>query len=418
MADNRDRTVLRELAKRYAELAATPIQEERRELWRAHNSLESTRVPVLVSYGIWNKWCRDVFTPESLACEAPFLRSHELLLRMAIFHDSVGDDHILEPWITQGAVRKTPGGGLHGGLWGADDRCERPDMDGGAWKREPFIQQWSDTANLIAAHHEVDEEATARLVARLGDAVGDILTINVDRGPVLRGFAGDISTALASLRGLEQLMIDMYESPTELHRLLAFMRDGILRNQQEAQDAGDISLTCHHNQAMPYCRELEDPAPNSGPRSRSQLWGFFAAQEFTLISPAFHDEFLFQYQLPTMRTFGLTHYGCCEDLTRKIDMLRQAENLRSIAITPVADVAKCAEQIGPDYVMSWRPNPTDMVAYRFDESRIRTIVGEGLTAAKGCHVHLHLKDVETVGGEPERLAEWVRVVRDVAERMS
>ena len=79
------------------------------------------------------------------------------------------------------------------------------------------------------------------------------------------------------------------------------------------------------------------------------------------------DEFMLQYQLPIMAEYGLVAYGCCEDLTRKIDVLRQIRNLRRIAVTPVADVRRCAEQIGTDYVISWRPNPTDMVCAGWDD---------------------------------------------------
>ena len=72
---------------------------------------------------------------------------------------------------------------------------------------------------------------------------------------------------------------------------------------------------------------------NSGPRKRKDLWGFCAAQEFTLVSPAFHEEFLLRYQRPIYEQFGLVHYGCCENLTHKIDMLRSIKNLRSIAVS-------------------------------------------------------------------------------------
>ena len=46
-----------------------------------------------------------------------------------------------------------------------------------------------------------------------------------------------------------------------------------------------------------------------------------------------HEEFLFRYQLPIMEQAGLVAYGCCEDLTCKIDMLRQIPNLRRIAVS-------------------------------------------------------------------------------------
>jgi hypothetical protein len=224
----------------------------------------------------------------------------------------------------------------------------------------------------------------------------------------------DISTHIAQLRGLEQLMMDMYESPAELHKLLAWMSAGILANQAATEAAGDISLTSGQNQCLTYCRELPRPQPNVTGISRKQLWAFCAAQEFTGISPAMHDEFLIRYQKPIVEQWGLSAYGCCEDLTTKIDMLRQIKNLRIIAVTPRANVRRCAEQIGTDYVISWRPNPTDMVCAGFDEAKIRRIIREGLAASRGCRIHIHLKDIETVEGDPTRLARWTQIVRDVA----
>jgi hypothetical protein len=416
MASPQDLRIVRGLAQEYAEIAARPIQQERRDLWRAHNSLKSGRPLVLATYGYHNVWCREVFGEAALQCEDPFFRAHERALRMAIFHDQIGDDLIAEPWITQSASHRTRGGWT--GVWGVDAETQHTGVEGGAFKvTGPPLKTWDDVAKMTAPQHDIDEEATQRNIGRLQEAIDGILEVNVSRGPVLWGFLADISTSLAYLRGLDQLMVDMYESPEELKRLLAFMRDGILANQQQAEDAGDLTLTCGHNQQEPYAEQLEDPKPNSGPRARKDLWGFFAAQEYTLISPAFHDEFLYQYQLPIIERFGLTHYGCCEDLTRKIDMLKQARNLRSIAVTPVADLARCAEQVGAEYVISWRPNPTDMVCAAWDEDRIRRIIGEGLRAARGTHIHLHLKDIETVQGDPTRLRRWVSVVRSVIDEV-
>jgi hypothetical protein len=405
---HRDVEVLRDLAGRYRELTELPIQEERRRLWSAHLSLRPTRPLVLATFGMWNVWCREVFGDAAMRCVDPFYREYERTLRMRLFQHEVGDDFIFEPWLTVRAA-------VHGpwrGMWGVYEANHAPDVEGGAWSFDPPLKEWADLARLTAPVHVVDEAATARAVEKLGDAVGDELAIDVDRSPAASGFMADISTSLAGLRGLEPIMVDMYESPAQLHRLLAFMRDGILANQQAAEDAGHFTLTCGQNQSMIYADTLEPPRPNSGPRRRSDLWGFCAAQEFTLISPRMHDEFLFQYQLPIMSHFGLVHYGCCEDLTRKIDMLRQLPNLRSIGVAPRADLARCAEQTRGDYVLSWRPNPADMVCAAFDEPRIRRTLREGSSICAGLPMHLHLKDIETVQGEPGRLARWVRLVRD------
>jgi hypothetical protein len=142
-----------------------------------------------------------------------------------------------------------------------------------------------------------------------------------------------------------------------------------------------------------------------------------AAQEFTAVSPAMHEEFLLRYQLPILEKFGLAAYGCCEDLTRKIDMLRRIPNLRRIAVSPFANVAECAEQIGRDYVVSYRPSPTDMVGYGFDEGRIRSILTKDLQACRKCHVDITLKDTETVENDPERVRKWVTLARGVVDEV-
>jgi hypothetical protein len=353
-----DIRVLRELAEQYAQIAQKPVQEERRDLWRAHNSLERTHPLVLVTYGMHNVWCEEVFGDHVMECQDPFYRAHERYLRMMLFHDTIGDDYILEPWITQRATVIThPEGhwGVRGGNIGTV-------LHNRVWHFDPPIREWEDVERLQMPHHMIDEEASARNVERLEEAIGDILEVDVGRGPALQGFNADLSTDVALMRGLNQLMLDMYDSPQQLHALLAFLRDGVLMVHREAERAGDWSLTSQVNQAMCYARDLESPRANSGSRRRKDLWCFCAAQELTLVSPVMHDEFMLQYQLPIIEQFGLVAYGCCENLTRKIDMLRRVPNLRIIAVTPSADVAECAEQIGTDYVLSWRPNPTDMFA--------------------------------------------------------
>jgi len=263
--------------------------------------------------------------------------------------------------------------------------------------------------------HEIDESATSVNIARLQEAIGDLIPINVDRAPAYRMWSGDISTDLGYLRGMEHFMMDMCDHSEWLHRLAAFMRDGILRTHEQAEAAGDWGLAAHQNQAMPYAEELRDPAPNVNGVRRKELWGYMAAQEFTGVSPEMHNEFMLQYQLPILKAFGLVAYGCCEDLTCKIDMLRQIPNLRRIAVSPFANVARCAEQISTDYVLSYRPSPADMVSYDFNPDRIRHILRRDLQACRNCRVDITLKDVQTVQGDPDRMRRWVALTREIID---
>jgi hypothetical protein len=400
-----DVTVLRELAARYAEITAKPVQDERRDLWRRHNSLERTR-PLL--YVRWFA-CRNEVIDPNLVCEDPFYRSYETMLREFLFQDSLGDDFILEPWITVQAAHVLP----PEGLWGVEIKHSEKTEEHGSWMFDPPLMEFDDIERLVVPRHEIDEEATGRNVAKLHDAIGDIIGINVDRKPAWWGWSADISTCLAQLRGLEQMMWDMAMNPDWLHRLVGLMSDGILKAQAEAEAAGDWHLCDHNNQAMTYATELPDPKANGEGVMRDQLWTYCASQETTSVSPAMFDEFIVQYQKPIIEKFGLSAYGCCEDLTKKIDVLRQIKNLRRIAIAPRADLKSCVEQIGQDYVISWRPNPATHACCGFDPDYVRSSVREALELADGCHIDITLKDVETVQDQPERLLEWTRVVNEV-----
>jgi hypothetical protein len=100
-------------------------------------------------------------------------------------------------------------------------------------------------------------------------------------------------------------------------------------------------------------------------------------------------------------------------------MLRQVPNLRRIGVSPFANTPRCAEQIGGDYVLSYRPSPADMVSYDFNPERIRAILRRDLAACKanGCHTDITLKDVETVEGDPTRVKRWVEITREVIDEI-
>ena len=401
MFTNHDRTILRDLAQRYLEICHDPGQKTKRDLWRRHNSLQKTAVPIYVRAFAWQEM------PESpCRCQDGFFHHYENFFRESLFRSSFGDDFIFEPWVTVPAIKRCTG-------WGVESKRMHSGEAGGSYKVDYPIRELADIGKLHAPLHAIDEAKTAEYAGKLAEAIGDLITINVDRGPAHQFWSADLSTDLGYLRGIENIMLDMLDQPAWLHQLVGFMSRGVLKDQEEAEAAGDWGLANHQNQAMPYAEELPDPAPNVRGISRKQLWVFMAAQEFTAVSPAMHEEFLLRYQIPILSKFGLSAYGCCEDLSQKIDMLRAIPNLRRIAVSPFADVARCAEQIGLDYVLSYRPSPADMVSYDFDPARIRRILTRDLQACRNCIVDITLKDVETVERDPGRVRKWVGLAREV-----
>jgi hypothetical protein len=406
---NKDAGILRDTIKRYAEAALDDIQDSRREKWNALNSMEENTTPVYLRAVAWKE-----FESARLECTDPFYRDHESRLKQKLFIHKLNDDSILEPWLEQPAEK----GVIHIKRWGPEIKKIPSDRPGGAWKYDPPIKQESDLDKLILPSHTIHEEASRRNAERLEEAAGGVLPVFLDRKPYYWVFSMDLSTDMAYLRGLEQMMWDMVENPELLHRLAGFLRDGILKVHREAEEQGDITAAASYNQAMAYSRNLIPPNCSGRPVSRKDIWGFFSAQEFTGVSPAMHEEFLLQYQMPIMEKFGLVSYGCCEELHRKTDMLEKIPNLRRIALAPRTDTQIMAEKIGNRYVLSYRPNPADIGGLSFEEDTLRKKLRRDIEILRGngCFFDITLKDVETVRGQEERLETWTRIVREELER--
>jgi hypothetical protein len=146
------------------------------------------------------------------------------------------------------------------------------------------------------------------------------------------------------------------------------------------------------------------------------MWASAEAQELAGVSPAMHEEFVLQYERPLLAPFGLTGYGCCEDLTAKLDDVFRIPHIRRISISPFADVDACAARLGGDYIFSWKPNPSMLVG-RFDSEAVEAYIRHAIDAARanGCVLEMILKDTHTCEHHPERFDEWTRIARCLVE---
>ncbi len=364
---------------------------------------------------MWVKWVQVYFANDKMECKNLFLRNIERNFRIRILEDTFGDDKIIEPWINIDAVKVIN----PNGYWGVNLKVIRPDQLGGASKQVPFIDEWEKLDQLVAPIHQIDEEKTNAKVELLQDIIGDMVEIDVTRTPSLIQHPGAICEPMCQLRGIESLMLDMYINPKEVHQLAAFLRDATLHIQEQGETAGDWSLTSTHNQQMNYTRDLKNPKANTYGTKRSELWGYGQAQSFTLVSPEMFEEFIFQYQVPILEKFGPLAYGCCEDISKKIKIIKKLPNLRSVSIAPSANVKECAEQLGSNYVSSYRPNPASLICCGFNEDKIHKFLKENLEIFKSndCQVHFNLNSVETVEGDISRFSKLSKIIRKVIDEV-
>lgn len=400
----KDRSVLRELAKHIAEIGAHPRQAELRELWRRHNRLERVRPLVLISpEGAW-----DEILPHSvLKCTNELARGYEWHLRSLIYRwEHWRDDWVIEPHVKVGLAWQTTG-------WGLDPGYIRSEMPRGAWHLDPPMKEPEDLKKLKFPELVIDEEATQRNFQAINDVIGDILEVKIHRHIFAWSFTG-MANVLMYLRGLDQMMWDMAERPEWVHQVMGFLAKGMKRilDQVEAYDKLDLVNTDEYiaSGGLAYTDELPGPGFTGRVRLRD-LWGFGEAQELVGVSPAMHEEFVFQYQRPLLDRFGLNCYGCCEPVTDRLEYVLKIPRLRRISISPWADLRIAAEALQDKYIFSWKPNPAQMCG-DFDTDWIRKQIREALEIAKDCVVEIVLKDTHTVDHKPERFDTWARIAME------
>jgi len=126
-----------------------------------------------------------------------------------------------------------------------------------------------------------------------------------------------------------------------------------------------------------------------------------------------HAQLALRYEKRLQAPFGLTGYGCCEDLTGKLDGVFAIPNIRRISISPFADVEACAEKLKGDHIFSWKPHPAHLVG-DFNEERIRAHIRQTVEAAEshGCVLEMVLKDTHTSEHHPERFDRWTKIARE------
>ncbi|NPV07838.1 MAG: hypothetical protein HPY83_07750 [Anaerolineae bacterium] len=404
----RDAVVLRTLASRIAEAATLPEQEQRKSLWYATNALRPRRPIVFCSpEGAWEE-----LLPEStLQCTDPLSRDWERRLRMRLYAwEHFDDDVVLDAAFPLGHVYTDSG-------WGMQPEKVFSDQPRGAYYWYGPLKQEADLDRLTSPRVEVNWPETERRLALAQELFDGLLQVQL-KGRFWWSVA--LIGEFAQLRGLEQVLLDMCERPAWVHRVMRFLMEGRLHWLEDLEGQGLLALNNGNDYVgsggFGWTDEL--PAPDfDGKRVRTRdMWGFAEAQEISGVSPAMHEEFVLEYQLPILDRFGLNCYGCCEPLHHKLDMLRRVPRLRRISISPWCERGLAAEALADRYVYSWKPHPGYLADVVFDPEAVRGYLRETLDITRGCVVEMVLKDTHTCNGQPERFDLWTRIAKEEAER--
>lgn len=406
---NSDRIILRELAERIDEIAARPEQGQKRQMWYDHNALRPTKPMVLVfPEGGWVELLDD----SELRCEDPLLRGWEHELRRRLYIAAhFNDDQVTDRRLLVGYVNTTTGLGLE---------AERihPHAERGAFVWDSPIKQRKDLDKLQTPRTEVDYEATEHNRQRAAELFDGLLEVSIGQR---WWWSPTLTWNWVELRGLEQMMWDMVDDPEFTHAGLHRVMELRLEWMESLEEQGLLMLNTGNDYVgsggLGFTEELPaDDFDGQHVRLRD-MWGFGEAQEAVGLSPQMWNEFVLEYNLPFMEPCGLNCFGCCEPLTDRLDILKErVPRLRRISISPWADREKAAESLGRDYIYSWKPNPAQLAAVRFNEDKVRSYIRETLEMTRGCVVEIVLKDTHTCNNQPERFERWAQIAQEESLR--
>lgn len=406
MSYQNDLNNVRELAKKYAEIANSERHIKMRRRFRDTNDLKVVRPPLNIEEIPWQQMN---FEHElDCTCEDGGLRGIEYSFRVALFREKYfKSDNYIEPcWVVYKSFSDTGFG------FAVKENC----LASGA-KTDIISHHYEDVladeADLEKYHDPVITpypENDRNNVAAMEEILDGILPVEL-RGHTIYYSPWD---EISMLRGVENILIDVYERPEHLHKIISLFTRGMnsRMNQMEENglyDSRAIALHC-----TPNAVTIPNPSPE-GNRCRD-IWFRTMAQMFSSISPDAHYEFDVQYSVPLAERCAYTYYGCCEPLDDRIHILKNYKNLRKIGVSPWADVWKSAEQIGKNYVLSRKPNPAN-VAIKTDPEVIRAEITETVKACQkfGCPCDITLKDISTVGNRPENLFVWAKTASEVLD---
>jgi len=385
------RDFVRELAQEVRAVAGSPVNTARRKRWTDVNALRKPdRAPVFCNPGdLWAELLPD----DLLHCGDPHFREIETYLRRKLFKNAIGDDEITHPYYPVHAVFDV----------------DPPNVYGVSRKPNGLaaLNGKSDYDRLIIPTYTYNKQATDAAVDFAGEQIGDILPPRICNTPYEYA---TLTNAAATLRGFTQFLLDTYDNPRLLHRLMAHMRDAALSSMDQKLAAGNLTPI----DGEMYISDELNPAPGE-PATYKNCIGAGNAQELDLVSPAIWEEFLLVYQRPIFERFGLAAYGCCESLDTKIDGVLSIPNLRIVVCSAWSNLDRIIDKTGINYAIMWRQKATD-VCFAADTAWIKNHLEDGCQRLQGGFYQIVLRELQTLDGHNDRLHVWAELAKEAAAK--
>ncbi len=396
--------ILRDLAKKVAEISAMPVQEEKRTLWQKLNDLKPERPMVMIDQVCWNEM--NINDELTLHCQNPEYRNYESQMRRTIFQWKYFPvDMVVEPFIYVPKAIQNTGFGI---FTKEEIAITDPTNAVVGHKFENQFNTEEDIEKIQTPIITHDLKETNRRLEVAHEIFDGILEVRP------RGMEPYLSLwdPISTWMGTENVLYALIDKPAYMHKLVNRMTEGYLSMLNQLEEQG---LLCEPQKIIhctgAYTNELPAAGFNPQKPRTKDLWMFGLAQVFSTVSPKMFKEFEVDYTSRICERFGLVYYGCCDPLDNKMNEVRLIPNVRKISMSPWVNQEKGAENIGTEFVFSRKPNPALLATKSFNSEQIYEDLLKTIKICKkyGCPLEIILKDISTVCYQPQRLFQWAQI---------
>jgi len=397
----KDREILRRLAAKQLEYAASPRNAEIMKQWEAlaQGRREAPTVRLLFS-----NFINEVISPR-MECEGEEAREIEYtLLSTLVGRELFDDDTPISPTFDLTWDSWASPFGIKNKVTHAKDSI--------GFHIDPVVEDLgSEIDKLRGGSFGIDREKTLRRRAFADEMIGDILPTRM----VMPSLTGAITNPLVGLMGMENYYFAMYDYPDELHEVM----DMATRVYEEYYDflerEGLLLPTCGISPIAQESFAFNSELPTAQVEKTTQCWGFLESQETTAVSVETYGEFVYPYLDRLVKRYGLLSYGCCE----RVDALWEGylskwKNLRKLSVSPFNNEPQIGEYLrGSNVVYYSKPraefvtNPGPM-----DEEALRAYFKMVCESASGCLFEMAQREVGTIFGDFERGRRYVQIARE------
>jgi len=411
--DKEDINILRKLGKEYAEIASLPIQNKRRSMWSDLNDLKNVKPLVWINEVCWNEM--DVNGELKIRTKNVVCQRIETELRRTLYQwKHMQGDMVVEPVIYSPFIIENSGFGIK---VLADISETEKDREIASRHFHNQLETEEDIEKIRFPVVEHKKDRTEAFYEAYRDIFDGIIKVEKRGCP---GFWFAPWDDIVFWMGADKVLLNLATKPDFMHKIIDRLINVYMEALKKYEELNLLALNnCNvriGSGAYGYTSQLpKDGYDKNHPRS-VDLWGSATPQIFGSVSPRMHKEFGIDYEMRWLKKFGLTYYGCCEPLHNRIEILSNIPNLRKISISPWADVKKAAEKIGRNYVISLKPNPAVLAMDKWKPEIVRNELEEKLKFSRQCNVEIIIKDISTVRYEPQRLWEWMKIAKIVAQK--